>query len=410
MTAVPGNIVQIVVPTYHVDVVARDGNLRQFDSLIQAAEPIRGRLTTILRDGVDFTPDELFGHAICQELGDVDGRRTRQELAGRIAGLRGFVTRDLPENGGDLALTGDPGEGVVEYLGVGCGLVIADRLVGLDSSYFRRILERRGAGRKTLDFDGAFRASTGAVYIQLEAKGRTNADDEAAWRDIAAKKDAFRKGRAPRTPGTGPLPEGTPTYLIGTVAEIPRTGQGTTRVVVGDPPIPAFDGDPRRAKLLQRLRFYQRALSAIQPRGALLAALSERIGTLERPDVEWQKYDGRRLVNWRMDEWELAAEVAQTIRIRRDDQLHGRSVFPSRTKPRDGAEAEPRDVGTPAFFLLGIHRRVLLALARQDFEELSEGRYEIRYIEAEIDGAVRLLYQLPSGLAISSLREPSLTR
>ena len=405
MMASSGTVVQVAVPTYHVDVVVRNGDLQQFDALVRAQQAVSRHLATMVRDGLDITADELFGHAICQELGNVDGRRTRKELEGRIDGLKGFVMRDLPGASGALVLTSKPGEGVVEYLGVGTGLAVVDRLLTLDSSYFRRIPERRGAGRKTMDFDGVFRASTGREYVQIEAKGRTNPDDEDAWNDIAAKKDAYRKGRVPRPAGIGPLPADTPTHLIGTVAEIPKDGQGTTRIIIGDPPIPAFDGDPSRAKLLQRLWFYQRALAVFQPRGALLAALSERIGTLTRPEVEWQKFDGQRLFNGRMEEWELAATIADTVRVRRDDQFHGRSVLSRKRTRGSGVEGESASRANEPFFFLGLHRDVLLALARQDFKVIADYRYDRRHIRAEINDLPRLMYQHPSGLIVSAVAD-----
>lgn len=404
MTADPGTVIQVATPTFWIEIAVRDEDAQKLADRSDIYAMIADPLNALLQTGMSISDDELFGNAICQELGDVNGRRTRQELAGRIPGLRAFVSRDLPAADGPLVLTGDPGEGVVEYLGVGAGLALVDRLLTLDSSYFRRIPELRGKGRKTLDFDGCFRASTGRAYVQVEAKGRTDSKNaDAAWKDIDAKKAAFRAGIAPARPANAPLSADAPTYLIGTVADIPLGRPGITRVVIGDPPIPSFDGDPQRAKLLQRLRFYQRALSAFQPRGALLAALSERIGNLERPGIEWQKYDSQPIVNWRLEKWELGAAIAATVRISRNDQIHGRSVYSAKA-PREQDMSSATAASSP-FFFIGLHRAVLLALARQDFEEIADARYPQRHIRVAIDDADRTLFQLRSGLVVSSLMD-----
>jgi hypothetical protein len=404
MKRCPGTTVELAKPTFRLDVAVRDSDVKKLADRTDIYATIADPLNTLLQTGLSISDDELFGSAICQELGDVDGRRTRSELAGRVSALRLFVSRDLPRADGPLVLTGKPGEGVVEYLGVGVGLTLVDRLFALDSSYFRRIPELRGNGNKTLDFEGCFRASTGSFFLQIETKGRTDSNSlVSAWKDIDAKKAAFRGGVAPARPLGVPLPAVAPTYLVGTVTEIPFRRSGPSRVVIGDPPIPSFDGDPQRARLLQRLRFYQRALSVFYPRGALLAALSERIGNLERPRTEWQVYDRQPILNSRLEKWELGAAIATTVRISSDDQIHGRSVYSPKALREQGLWQA--SAASPSFFFIGLHRAVLRALARQDFEQISDARYPQRYIRAAINGAERTLFQLHSGLVLSSLMD-----
>ena len=322
----------------------------------------------------------------------------------RVPALKKLLMHELPGAGGPLVLTDKPGPGAVEYIGVGVGLSAVDRLLNLDASYFSRIPSTPSS--KTLDFDGVFRASTGKAYVQIEVKGRVNGNGlKKAWSDIDAKKLAFRNGEGQQRGANAPLPLRTPTYLIGAVSSIPRGGVEPTELTIGDPPIPAFDGNPKRARLLQRLWFYQRALAVFQPRGALLAALSERIGTLTRSEVALRKFDGQRLVNWRMEKWELGASIAQTVRVRGDDQLHGRSVFSKKKIWGIGPESRSPPRATEPFCFLGLHRDVLLALARQDFDEIRDGRYERRHIRTEVDDVSRLLYQHPSGLIVSAVSD-----
>lgn len=171
MTSTEGNVVQIGVPTFHVDIVIRDNNYQQFAGLMAAKEHSRDRLAAVLQNGLDISADQLFGYAICQELGNLPGRRTRQELASRIPGLRGFVMRDFPPDGGPLRLTGEPGEGVVEYIGVDTGLALVDYLLELDSSYFRRISELRKTGQKPVILMELFEVLVGAPICNWKQRG-----------------------------------------------------------------------------------------------------------------------------------------------------------------------------------------------------------------------------------------------
>jgi hypothetical protein len=404
LSASAGTIVQAATPLFQVDVTVRPADLSKYRNRQDAYSIIARQVREARRSGLSISADELFSNAVCARLGDVPGRRTKQELASRVPDLKNWLMHDLPVASGPLVLLDDPGPGTVEYIGVGVGLTVVDRLMALDASHFRRI--ESTSSTKTLDFDGVFRASTGTAYVQIEVKGRVDGNNlQAAWEHIDAKKLAFRNGNAPQRGANAPLDPGTPTYLVGAVASIPRGGTQPTLVTIGDPAIPSFDGEPSRAKLLQRLWFYQRALAVFQPRGALLAALSERIGTLTRPEVEWRKFDGQRLFNWRMEEWELAATIADTVRVRRDDQFHGRSVLNRKRTRGSGVEGESPSKAKEPFFFLGLHRDVLLALARQDFKEIADYRYDRRHIRAQIDDLPRLMYQHPSGLIVSAVAD-----
>lgn len=118
-------------------------------------------------------------------------------------------------------------------------------------------------------------------------------------------------------------------------------------------------------------------------------------------EIDWRLYENKRLVNWRMEEWELSSSIAQTVRVRGDDQLHGRNVFA--VSPESKSE-EVKETKEP-FFFLGLHRDVLLALVRQDLKMIADFRYEERHIKAEINEALHTLYQHPSGLIISSVAD-----
>lgn len=402
MTTLDATPTQIALPTFKIDIAVRSDDAQVFGAREDAYALIGDGCQQLVEDGFSFDVDEFFSWAVCQEMCDLDGRRTRTELAARIPALKGFVMRDLPVLGGDMRLIEPPGAGTVEYIGVGLGLMVLDRLLQLDPSYFRRIPET--SDHKTLDFEGSYRASTGAAYIQVETRGRVDGNNrQSAWDGIEKKKLEFRNGILPQKTRDGPLTIGAPTHLVGTVAEIPLKRSGTARLVIGDPPIPAFEGDPERARFLQRMRFYQRALSAFRPRGALLAALSERIGVLQEDEVNWRKLNKKRLINWRMSKWELSTNVAITIRRRARDQVHGRPVIPLRQRKPAEESPIPYEEQDTRFFFIGLHRDVLLALARQDFDEIANRRFESARWNVVFNGAQRTILILPSGLVISSL-------
>jgi hypothetical protein len=404
VTAAVGTIVQLAAPVFQVDVTVRREDIGRYRRREDVFSIIAPQMRQIRRSGLAISEDELFSNAVCARLGDVPGRRTRQELAARVPDLRDWLMHDLPIAGGPLVFTDEPGPGAVEHIGIGVGLAVVDRLMKLDASHFRRI--QSTSSNKILDFDSVFRASTSTAYVQIEVKGRVDGNNLAkAWADVDAKKLDFRNGNGVARGANAPLPQGTPTYLIGAVASIPRGGNEPTLVTIGDPAIPSFEGDPARAKLLQRLWFYQRVLAVFQPRGALLAALSERIGTLTRPEIEWRKFDGQRLFNSRIEEWELGASIAHTVRVHRDDQIHGRSVLSRKRTRGSGVGGESPPKANEPFFFLGLHRDVLLALARQDFKEIADYRYDRRHIRAEIDDLPRLMYQHPSGLIVSAVAD-----
>lgn len=174
MTTISAHVVQPTVPMFHAEVAVRQKDGARFAERESAFAIIGDPLEELPLSGLPISVDSLFEWAICAKLAEIDGRRTKKELAKQVPALRRHALHDLIITDGSLRFVTAPGPGITEYVGVGAGLSVIEALLTLDPSYFRRI--PMTSCSKTLDFEGCYRASTGDAYVQIETRGRQDGE------------------------------------------------------------------------------------------------------------------------------------------------------------------------------------------------------------------------------------------
>ena len=169
---------------------------------------------------------------------------------------------------------------ISEHIGEAVGLSVVSSIHGLTSADWDLILPRQGRGAPpTFDYQIA---SDGKQLIQAENKGSSvqdNTEHSPAVRThkvgITEKKDKlcelFKKGLDPY-----------PSNLrYGTITAVDSRRDGRVKCWLLDPDPERLDVDPRRFKLLSRMRFLLAWISLISPRSQLTSAFATRLRDLE---------------------------------------------------------------------------------------------------------------------------------
>lgn len=383
----------------HFDVEIYPTDLPKLQNKTNPLHPYLKTLQTLEKQGLDIAPDAFVHWALCLELSDDVGYRTKKELERWITSLRESLTRHCTMDGPSLRWRRAPLRPTTEYLGVGGSLTLATRVFDLSDADVHRIPE---ATTKTMDFE--FIRNNGGVKILVEVESKGTADAAARHDHAKSIRDKKTELRAdPNRPKT---------LLCGIIVDVPYTEAGEAKLSFLDPPPETPNADPEWIQLIRRLRYYRCALRLFY-RGALTFALADRIRVLEQPEMaesgRWRAFDKLRLP--RADGRLLEAENLSLPIVYKGmaGTLHGRplhSLKPQRDRDEQpGASEKSR---TPSF-VFGLHRDVVLALAAQDFGRINSLLFEPARVEADTASGTGTLRLLRSGLVLSSVfptREP----
>lgn len=173
----------------------------------------------------------------------------------------------------------DPTNEIREHIGEAIGLAVASKIHKLSPADWNRIIPEPGQGN-TPRFDFEIAASDNK-YIQIENKGSVVADNRNSQVVNYHKKNIKeRKGSIAEEISKGSYPFSA-SLRYGTIGAIdPRPG-GLLKCWLADPPVEEIHEDPKRFKLLTRLRFLRDWISVISPNSQLATAISVRVAELE---------------------------------------------------------------------------------------------------------------------------------
>jgi hypothetical protein len=169
---------------------------------------------------------------------------------------------------------------VSEHVGEAIGLAVMNRIHGLTEADWAPITEQRGRSAKpSFDFQIA---SDGRQFVQVETKGSSVADNRVLSDAVKAQKkridDKKAKLAALALKGDDPNPAG---LRYGTIAVVDGRKDGNVRCLITDPPPDVIEDDPKRFRLLNRMRSLRDWISFLSPRSAFAAALATRVADLE---------------------------------------------------------------------------------------------------------------------------------
>jgi hypothetical protein len=185
---------------------------------------------------------------------------------------------------------------VSEHTGEAVGLCVLSRIhqLSLTEADWAPI-RAQGGPRAVPTFDFQ-RASDGRHLVQVETKGSSVSDNRVRGSEVRAQKRRIVEKKAQLTElavtGSDPYPA---SLRYGTITVVDPRTEGNVRCWLTDPPPDEIDVDPRRSRLLQRMRFLRDWISFISGRSPFAAALSTRVADLEAMQDPFE-LDGVRLL------------------------------------------------------------------------------------------------------------------
>ena len=252
-------------------------------------------LNNLVQNGITISRDEFLSYMMFTEQMDRNGFRTYSDLQGRIQSRLGDIDDFLSFNNGSVQariIGNDMMQiGFTERIGVALGLCVVNMIHGLTTADWKKIPTAPGRkGHPTFDFEIPI-ASTGANFIQAENKGSTITDNsqqnnsvQAHYSGIQGKKKYVRKEEQQRHI---PIHQN---LFYGTIGVLDNRENSIAKVWLVDPPAFGIEMEPKKYKLLARLRYYLDEFKNIGVKDKIIKALVKRIEEIENSS-EYLKFD-----------------------------------------------------------------------------------------------------------------------
>lgn len=252
-------------------------------------------LNNLVQNGITISRDEFLSYMMFTEQMDRNGFRTYSDLQGRIQSRLGDIDDFLSFNNGSVQariIGNDMMQiGFTERIGVALGLCVVNMIHGLTTADWKKIPTAPGRkGHPTFDFEIPI-ASTGANFIQAENKGSTITDNsqqnnsvQAHYSGIQGKKKYVRKEEQQRHI---PIHQN---LFYGTIGVLDNRENSIAKVWLVDPPAFGIEMEPKKYKLLARLRYYLDEFKNIGVKDKIIKALIKRIEEIENSS-EYLKFD-----------------------------------------------------------------------------------------------------------------------
>jgi hypothetical protein len=316
---------------------------------------------------------------------------------------------------------------ISEHIGEGIGLSISSRIHGLTEADWAAIEEFAGrSAPPTFDFE---LASNGEDFVQVENKGSSVEDNriqnnavKAQKRRIAKKKAKLQKLAETRD---DPYPA---SIRYGTITVVDRRRQGNVKCWLTDPPADQVTTEPRRFRLVQRMRFLRDWIAFVSETSQLAVAISTRLADIEALEDPFE-LDGVRL---------RRGSNAKFLFGRMRTRGNHSTFFWTKSRVLDDRSGGVvLQLSNSEMFFAGIREDFITLSAKQDFENIltyrantgslektvecvfSESRYEslslpgsvherarrsANYFSFDLDG---VLHYSPAGLVFGVLRLPA---
>ncbi|TAK27028.1 MAG: hypothetical protein EPO40_18820 [Myxococcaceae bacterium] len=311
----------------------------------------REAIDTIVRKGLDFTPEELhLGMAMKDACAEGESASANE--------LSRWALRGNPQWDGYLGvedlLAGKrkPNDDIVERLGESASVLLAEHVFDVTAADLTRIPEARGGpkakGQRTFDFRRAMIGALPDRILELESKGTfEDASTKSHIHDIHDKKRkiAAHSGSTIQT------------LLVGTILDVHTDGR-ESRMIIVDPPSDGPENiDLRLIRYLKRSYYYLYVLRAFW-RGHMAIALANRLDLANEELLDFDASNGIPLLKATGEPFGWAEAVSSTTSLTFtstkgvEERIHGRII--------SGWWQEP-------VVFLGLHRSVIDALAAQDY-------------------------------------------
>jgi hypothetical protein len=256
------------------------------------------KFEAIATDGFSISYADFLSWAVFYEQSNDPGFESHEDLQRHLKAVQSsfelHYARDEKSLNGTRHDDGAARKAATEIAGVGIGLGIASQAYELQQADWQKIPE--SGKSKTLDYRIA---SDGARYIEVEVKARRVHDSDSQARlqdavdDIKAKKET-QAGLDALDSLESEKP-GSPVERIGIISSLENPGGKGAACWLVDPPNVTVDVEAFKYKLLARMTFYWKGISAIS-KSPFVLELRSRIDFI-RYATNWRELDGRPLLD-----------------------------------------------------------------------------------------------------------------
>jgi hypothetical protein len=337
------------------------------------------RINSIVRDGITITEDEFLAYMMFMDQDDnYVGYRTYEDLRNLISSRLGdiknyisFINNSVqsivpPERMNNARFT--------ERIGISLGLSIVNKLHSLTAADWKKIPETNA--NPTFDFQIPI-ASTGTNYIQVENKGCVVDDNSYKRTTVSNRYSEIReKKEYVRNEETKNQIQLHQNLYYGTIGVLDNRPNSIARIWLVDPPAFEIKMEPRKYKLLARLRYYLDEFKNIGVKKKITDALAFRIKEIEEAKdynrFNFKKLDDKFPVSggyYLYMEGNVFANVDT-------NEAFGR-VFLIEEKQRI----------IP--YLLSFPKAIMRLIVRQDFESILNYEYNPDFIKENISVLIR---------------------
>lgn len=254
----------------------------------------------IVNANLRISREEFLTYMMFTEQADDEGWRTYEDLRARIEHRLGDIDDYFELFEGSIKVKTSSkrihNAGLTERVGVTLGLNVVNEIHGLTEADWEITEDRYNEdGERKKDFDYQYSiASDGEKFIQVENKGNV-AENNTEKSSVSAKKKSIKDKkevlRAEEREIDIPLHQN---LYYGTIGVL--DSENTAKVWLIDPPAFEMDIDPKKFKLITRLKFYLTVFQEINIHKRIRLGLEERIKDIENSD-NYEEYNLKRLPN-----------------------------------------------------------------------------------------------------------------
>jgi len=354
-------VVTIPQPSIKVSVAFYDDT----EKALLLGYPTANKIASVVDDGIEIPTAEFLTYYLFhrKRLGTPrysDYRKITRKIDQALVSLDGCI--DFREEsittakGVQKQLTE-----ITEHIGEAIGLSLINRIHDLTEADWQPIPEKRGRNApRTFDFQIA---SDGEQIIQVENKGSSVDDNTQITNTIRNhKSDISEKKKSIcdlEVKGNYPFPA---RLRYGTITAIGRSTP--LRCWIVDPPPQDLYADPKRLRLLARMRFLWEWISFISPRSQIASSLATRIASLEKVQDPF-KLEGIPLLRG-------SGKPFKFTPVRSRGRWHS-SFFAYKSRVSDGpAGGVVLQLKKEYMFFVGIRGELLTIAAEQKFDRVVE--------------------------------------
>lgn len=263
---------------------------------------------------------------------------------------------------------------VSEHIGEAIGLSVISRVHQLTDADWSPIPQQHGAGAKpTLDFQIA---ADGHRFVEVETKGSSVANNRVRTAAVQQHKHNIisKKEKQESFASSGEDSHAASTRY-GTITVLDPRSDSIVKCWLLDPDPELVPSDPRRFRLLMRMRFLRDWISFISPRSLLATALATRVADLEHMNDPFE-----------LDQVPLLRGSGEPFYFTPYDTTGQHTPFLLRkSRIVDGpAGGIVMQLPNENFYLLGIQEQLLVTGAEQSFSDIMTLRLEAGTIEKTV--------------------------